>query len=51
MLKKKQKPEFGPQLPPKPQQLLTTRGLIIRAIIFVASAGGACYLIWQEFSR
>ena len=38
---------YGPQPPPK---FLTTRGLIIRGIIFFASIAGAIYLIWQEFS-
>jgi hypothetical protein len=51
MLNKEQQPEYGPQPPPTPQQFLTTKGLIIRAVIFAASLGGACYFIWQEFSR
>ena len=38
---------YGPQPPPK---FLTTRGLIIRGIIFFAAIAGALYLIWQEFS-
>ena len=38
---------YGPQPPPK---FLTTRGLIVRGIIFFASIAGAIYLIWQEFS-
>jgi len=38
---------YGPEPPPK---YLTTKGLIIRGIIFVASLAGACYLLWQEFS-
>ena len=38
---------FGPQPPPK---FLTTRGLIVRGIIFFAAIAGAIYLIWQEFS-
>jgi len=37
----------GPKPPPKH---LTTKGLIIRGIIFVASLAGVCYLFWLEFS-
>jgi len=45
--KKEKTVEFGPQPPPK---LLTTKGLIIRGIIFIASLAGAGYLLWLEFS-
>ena len=45
--KKENQVVYGPQPPPK---FLTTRGLIIRGIIFFASIAGAIYLIWQEFS-
>jgi|GEM_PF-2402030 len=48
---REKKVEFGPQLSPKPtQKFLTTKGLILRGIIFIASVTGACYLLWQEFS-
>jgi hypothetical protein len=46
--RREEKLEFGPQ-PAK--KLLTTKGLIIRGIIFLVSVSMACYLIWQEFSR
>ena len=45
--RREKKVEFGPQLPPP--KLLTTKGLIIRGIIFIAAVAGACYLLWQEF--
>ena len=45
---RKEKMEFGPQ-PAK--RLFTTKGLVIRGIIFIASVAGACYLLWVEFSR
>jgi hypothetical protein len=38
---------YGPEPPPK---FLTTKGLIIRGIIFAAAVAGICYLLWQEFS-
>ena len=44
---KKKDVVYGPQPPPK---FLTTRGLIVRGIIFFTSIAGAIYLIWQEFS-
>jgi len=48
---KKNKMEFGPQLPEKPaRKYLTTKGLIIRCIIFMVAVAGACALLWQEFS-
>jgi len=37
---------YGPEPPPK---FLTTRGLIVRGIIFFAAVAGICYLLWQEF--
>ena len=45
--KKENQVVYGPQPPPK---FMTTRGLIIRGIIFFAAIAGALYLIWQEFS-
>ena len=45
---KEKKLEFGPQLTEK---FLSTKGLVIRGIIFIASVGGSCYLLWLEFSR
>lgn len=43
--------EFGPQLPPKPAtKLLTTKGLIIRGLIFFAAVSGLCFLLWKEFT-
>ncbi|NTW88653.1 MAG: hypothetical protein HGB26_05920 [Desulfobulbaceae bacterium] len=38
---------YGPEPRPK---YLTTRGLIIRGIIFLAAISGICYLLWREFS-
>lgn len=46
--RKKKEVEFGPQ-PAK--KLLTTKGLIIRGVIFIASVSVGCYLVWQEFSK
>ena len=45
--KKENQVVYGPQPPPK---VLTTRGLIVRGVIFFAASAGAIYLIWQEFS-
>jgi len=45
-LRREKKQEFGPQLPEK---FLTTKGLIIRGVIFFAAVAGICYLLWQEF--
>jgi hypothetical protein len=46
-LKREKQLIYGPEPPPK---LLTTKGLIIRGIIFAAAVAGICYLLWQEFS-
>jgi hypothetical protein len=46
-LRRENKVVYGPEPPPK---LLTTKGLIIRGIIFAAAVAGICYLLWQEFS-
>jgi hypothetical protein len=46
-----EKLEFGPQpLQKAPQKFLTTKVLVVRGILFIASVAGACYLLWQEFS-
>lgn len=44
--KKDKKVVYGPEPPPK---YLTTKGLILRAIVFCAAIVGICYLLWQEF--
>jgi hypothetical protein len=47
-LKREKKLVYGPK--PPPTKLLTTKGLIIRGIIFAAAILGICYFLWQEFS-
>ena len=47
--RREKKAAFIGPMPAK--KLLTTRGLIIRGIIFTASIAGVCYLLWEEFSR
>jgi hypothetical protein len=37
---------YGPEPPPK---YLTTKGLILRGIVFCVAIAGICYLLWQEF--
>ena len=46
-LRREKKVEFGPQPPPK---FLTTKGLILRGIVFFAALAGIGYLLWQEFT-
>jgi hypothetical protein len=45
-MKRENKVVYGPEPPPR---YLTTRGLVIRGIIFFAAIAGICYLLWQEF--
>ena len=44
--RREKKMVYGPEPPPK---LLTTRGLIIRGIVFISAIIGIGYLLWQEF--
>jgi hypothetical protein len=45
--KKENKLVYGPEPAPK---FLTTRGLLIRGVIFLLAISGIVHLLWKEFS-
>jgi hypothetical protein len=48
-MRREKKLEFGPQPLHPPKKFLTTKGLIIRGLIFIIAVSWSIYLLWLEF--